>query len=92
MTIEQAITELNQLDPDATIYAIEPWHPWSAAMIAKEESNGRPPKEALDRGMSYFLGVQEAIELSVDLFGSASAPPSSHELCTRLIQYALYDA
>jgi hypothetical protein len=86
-----AVTSLAKLDPDATIYVAEPWHPAADTLVVQEPPDGRPPEAATREKLTYFLEVRLAQEIADDwrrLDGSQDVL----ETCRRLISYAKNDA
>lgn len=92
MKLVEAVRDLDALDPNATIYATEPWSPTSEIVVAEELESGGPPPEARARGMKYFLEVFIANEVMESFTSQLGRAPTDAEKCERLINYAINDA
>ncbi len=78
MKLKELILDLENLDPELTIYIDGAWGPESNILLCFEPEDGSSPKE-----YEYFLEVfilQELFESTPDI------------TVERIIQYALYDA
>ncbi|MGL6316970.1 hypothetical protein [Vibrio sp. WXL103] len=78
MRLHEAVTRINELDPDMTIYIEPPWSSNSRVTICNEPDSGESPD-----GFEYFLEVFIVQDLFEDL------PSLSVE---RVIEYAQNDA
>ncbi|MES1197425.1 MAG: hypothetical protein ABUL55_02260 [Pseudomonadota bacterium] len=85
-TILSLVEGLDQLDPEATIYATEPWTPESQAIVAIEDTTTGVAKD----GMTYFLEIALALEILEDW--DKSGLRSTIDRCRRVIEYAQNDA
>lgn len=92
MTLIELIASLDEVNDDATIYALEPWSHRSVAIIAMEPLEGGLPVEAKQAGLSYFLEVDVAREVLESLQDSSSARVTDGQRCDRVIHYAINDA
>jgi hypothetical protein len=92
MKLIEAIRDLESLDEESTIYAAEPWHEDSEAIVAREPDSGGLPAEAEKRGLKYFLEVFIARDFAADWASALGAQPSLQQKCARLIKYASTDA
>jgi hypothetical protein len=90
--LTDAIAALATLDPEATIYAAEPWHPDATALIIREPADGRLPEAAERAKMTYFLEVRLAQDVADDWLRLKGASHDVLALCERLIGYAKNDA
>jgi hypothetical protein len=86
------VTKLGTLDPDATIYAAEPWTCESSAMVDVEPASGGLPEAASRSGLKYFLEVFVAHDFLADWQATLDKQPTDQERCERLIRYAVNDA
>lgn len=92
MTLLEITEKLDEMDREQTIYAAEPWSPYSAAVVAEEPQRGGVPTVASERGMSYFLEVFIARDFLDDWQAASRKKFSTQERCQRLIDYAINDA
>lgn len=92
MTLLEITESLAKFDPDHTIYAVSPWTPSSAAIVAAEPQGGGRPSDAVKFGMSYFLEIFVAQEFLQEWQPDTQNAPSACECCERLIGYANKDA
>ncbi|HWF17940.1 MAG TPA: hypothetical protein VG754_01655 [Verrucomicrobiae bacterium] len=88
MTLKEIIPELEQLDRGLTIYAADPWHASTKALVARPLDDGRVPEEAVTAGCGYFLEVFVALGIVHHLSASAASEPTEDEKCAKLIEYA----
>lgn len=86
------VAALESLDPNATIYAGEPWSSESPAVVEAEPSSGGLPQVAAQAGLNYFLEVFVARDFLADWESGLDRSPTVQERCDRLIRYALDDA
>jgi hypothetical protein len=91
-TLLDVISELDEADREATIYASKPWTNESTALVAREPETGGLPPRARDLGLDYFLEVFIASEFLEDWIANLNAKPSAEQKCHRLIGYAVNDA
>ena len=82
MRLGDIVEQLDELDPEATIYAERPWLASSRALVALEPEDGSLPDGA--EGMAYFLEVDAAL--------IASAVSAAATRFDRVLHYAEYDA
>ena len=92
MTLSDATRDLDKFPREHTIYALRPWEPGSAAIVAQEPSDGPLPEAVSASGLAYFLEVSIAREFLDGWIGSLPTAPSHEERCERLIHYAEHDA
>jgi hypothetical protein len=92
MTLAEAIRDLDSLDEESTIYAAEPWSADSQAVVVPEPDSGSLPTEARKLGLKYFLEVSITREFLEGWVGSLEAEPTTQDMVTRVIQYAVDDA
>ncbi|MDR7156357.1 hypothetical protein J2W40_003198 [Sphingobium xenophagum] len=79
-TIMSLVTQLEQFDPEATIFAAEPWQPSSAAKLFVDVTT----TEARE-GLAYFL----EIGIALDVLSEMGSDPIDRS--RRLIAYATDD-
>lgn len=91
-TLLEVISELDEADREATIYASKPWTNESTALVAQEPESGGLPPEARDLNLDYFLEVFVASDFLEDWVANLNAKPSAEQKCRRLIAYAVNDA
>lgn len=91
-TLGEIIAHLSELDPDETIYALEPWTEKSPAIVVVPPEEGDLPEEAIRAGMAYFLEVFIALEVIEDWLPAQDEPPTPGAICSRVIEYAINDA
>ena len=91
-SLQDLVENLADIDPEMTIYAVEPWTGKSRAVVAMEPEEGGLPEEAVSAGAAYFLEVFLALDFLDDWRASLDHEPSDGESCERLIQYAIADA
>lgn len=84
MKFESIINDIDNIDPDLTIYMAEPWSISSNAVVEQEPETGIIPKYLEEQNLIYFLEVFLIQELKSDLKCDFSAQ--------RVIDYALNDA
>lgn len=91
MKLLEVAQNLHRLDHEKTIYAKEPWHASSEAVVAMEHAGSLVPAPLAERGYSYFLEVSIAKEFLADL---PYVDPwlTLEQRCNRLISYAANDA
>ena len=92
MNLLEAVRDLETLDEESTIYAVEPWTESSAVVVEREPETGGVPENAQKLGMKYFLEIFIARDFLEDWTASLDAEPSLAEKCARLIDYAIHDA
>ena len=92
MTLVDAVSQLDSLDGESTIYASEPWTVRSKVIVAREPELGGLPKDAEDMDLKYFLEVFVAREFRDGWIANLEEPPNTAEKTARLIQYAVNDA
>jgi hypothetical protein len=92
MKLIEAIRDLDDFNPESTIYASQPWTENSETIMAHEPDSGGLPAEAERLGLRYFLEVFVAREFVEGWIANLDVPPSPHEKCARLIEYAVTDA
>ena len=92
MTLLDVIAQLDDLDAESTIYAMEPWTSSSSAIVAYEPTSGGLPESANELGLKYFLEVFLAKEILEDWAATLPAKPDDLKKCRRLIDYAVNDA
>lgn len=92
MTLLDAVKNLDNLDPENTIYAAEPWMETSISIVLREPEDGGLPKDAEEQGLKYFLEVFIARDFLEDWISGLDKEPNLVEKCARLIQYAIKDA
>lgn len=92
MKLIEAISKLDSLDSEATIYAAKPWKYESEVWVGVEPEEGGLPEEAKVRGLDYFLEVFIAQEFMEDWNSSLGRQPSLEMKCDRIIDYASFDA
>lgn len=83
------ITRIDEFDEEEVIFVKGPWEPGSEARLFRLTSEGRAPAEAEALGFTYFLEVDVARQVLDEFVDSAA---SEDRKCTRIIQYATYDA
>lgn len=86
-TLLDMARNLLALDSELTIYAVEPWTPASAAMLAEQEDDQGRSAAAAREGMRYFIEVfiaQDFLEQWIK-----EQKPSVDEICKNLIHCAL---
>jgi hypothetical protein len=91
MKLLDVIKNINKFSEEDTIYAVEPWSALSETIVLHDE-NGKLPKEAREKGMTYFLEIFIAKEFLEDLQSVTKQNMSIEESCNRIIEYALKDA
>ena len=91
MKLIDAISNLNSLDEEETIYAPKPWRLDSDVMLMRGRDDGKLPKEAADIGYSYFLEVFIARDFVQDWVEDLDKEPTATEKALRVIEYAVYD-
>jgi hypothetical protein len=84
MSFESTITEIDNLDPDLTIYVEEPWTIDSKTVVEQEPEMEIVPKYLKEHNFSYFLEVFLVQELKSDLGDDFNAQ--------KVIDYAINDA
>ena len=90
-TLGETIQALYTLDPNDTIYAVEPWDGNSIALVTQEPScGGHPTVDGLQLG--YFLEVDVAQDFLEHWMRSLNIKPSLEAKVERLVQYAINDA
>ena len=77
MTLEQILLNINNEDPEYTIYAERPWTIHSDAIVCLEDSIDVP------NNLSYFLEVFLVLDIVEDLGDSS---------IQRIIEYAEHDS
>jgi len=87
MKLLNVVATLDQFDPEATIYAVEPWTSASQAILVSPGPDSSEPIERNGTIYSYFLEVFIAREF-LEGFGVNDFKIA----CDRLIQYAVNDA
>jgi hypothetical protein len=92
MTLLDIISNLDDFDEAATIYAKAPWRCDAVAVVAREPGEGGLPEEAKRLGFDYFLEVFIARDFLEDWMPSCQSLPTPQEKCDRVIQYAMNDA
>ena len=96
MTLREAVSRLEALDDDATLYVEgEPadWSAESPTAVAVEDVEAEVeslPPEA--EGKSYFLEVAVAKEILSGLEANLGRKPTLDEKLERIIYYARFDA
>jgi hypothetical protein len=88
----EVIENIEKFNLADTIYASEPWTEDSDSIVANEPPGGRPPLEAVNAGLKYFLEVSIAKDFIEDWSRTVSGTPNSSSICKRVIQYAINDA
>lgn len=88
MTLVEIVRQLDQFGRGMTIYAADPLHPSTAALVARPRDDGRAPGEAVAAGCAYFLEVFMALAVLHDLPGMRGGRPNEMEKCAKLIEYA----
>jgi len=91
-TLLEIIQTLDDLDPEATIYAATPWTESSKAIVMNEEESRHLPSEIQKLGLKYFLEVSIANDFLQGFAANSEVDPSIQQKCSRLIQYAINDA
>lgn len=91
MTLGDLLEQLDNLDPEATLYAAVPWNSDSTAVAAVEGSD--ESDDALSSGLEYLLDVDAAIEVA-DVWSRwrDGVPPTNQELAAAVIHYARFDS
>lgn len=92
MTLSDLIDRLNSFEEEKTIYAKQPWHPDTIAIVADEPDEGGIPDEASKVGAEYFLEIFLASEFLEGWTSHLDKEPTVEEKCLRLIKYAENDA
>ncbi|MFD2052812.1 hypothetical protein ACFSQT_06720 [Mesorhizobium calcicola] len=92
MKLLDIVGRLSELDEADTIYVSEPWTENSDAMVAPQPEGALVPAEAAKEGLTYFLEIHIAIEVTEGWVASLKEKPSLSAVCERLIYYATYDA
>jgi hypothetical protein len=90
MNLIDVVRTLDSLDPNATIYATEPWSSISEIVLVGEGETSGPSPEA--KGMKYLLEVFIANEVMDGFASQLGRKPTDNEKCERLIDYAINDA
>jgi hypothetical protein len=85
MTLLEAISAIDSLNEDDTIYAAEPWVGMSQVIISADP-------QGLSFGFKYFLEVFVAREFLEGWLGNFTSEPNLADKCSRLIAYATNDA
>lgn len=86
------VGRLLEFDEADTIYASEPWTEDSDAMVAPQPEGALVPAEAAKAGLTYFLEIHIAIEITEGWIASLKEKPNLSAICQRLIEYAINDA
>ena len=89
MTLKEITRSLNLLDEEDTIYAAEPWHENSDALVAREPQEGGLPAAAAEQGLKYFLEVAIAQDFLRGWKSNLGAEPALEQ---QTVRYALTDA
>lgn len=91
MTLIDAIRQAETLDPEATIYASEPWTENTEVIVTVESPTGDLPDAAVEMAMVYFLEVSVVHDLLEDMRRSSELV-TPQQKCKRIIDYATNDA
>ena len=92
MTLLEVVENINKFSEEHTIYVRRPWMEEAMAVVALETTSGKPPVEAADLDLSYFLEISVARAFLNDWAASQKSEPSIRDKCARLVQYAINDA
>jgi hypothetical protein len=92
MKLIEAIRDLDDLDPESTIYACQPWTENSNTIVAHEPDSGSLPADAKRLGLKYFLEVSIARDFIEGWMANLDVQPTLQQKCARLIEYAATDA
>ena len=88
----EIVKDMDTVDEELTIYAVEPWTPDSDALLGMEPDDAVAPPEALAIGASYFIEVYIAKEFLEGWARGKHKAASVQQRCDRLIKYAVNDA
>jgi hypothetical protein len=91
-SLKSLIDSIPSLDPEATIFAVEPWTHDTLATLIIEPPDVQLVETESRIGMKYFLEVTIAKELVQGWEKTLNGPPTSEERCDRVICYAVHDA
>ncbi|MHA8115615.1 hypothetical protein ACX122_21465 [Kosakonia cowanii] len=92
MTLSDLIDRLNSFEEEKTIYAKQPWHPDTIAIVSDEPDEGGIPNEASKVGAEYFPEIFLAREFMENWTSHLDKEPTVEEKCLRLIKHAENDA
>ena len=92
MSLGEAVSQLDSLDNESTIYAAEPWTENSKAIVEREPESGGLPRIAQNLGLKYFLEVFVARDFLDGWIANLETEPGDAEKSDRLIQFAINDA
>jgi hypothetical protein len=92
MKLIEAIRDLDEFDPESTIYASQPWTESSETIVAHQPKSGGLPAQAERLGLRYFLEVFIARDFVEGWIANLDAQPTLRQKCARLIEYAATDA
>lgn len=92
MTLSDIVLDLDDLDPEQTIYVREPWQIESEALVAYEPEDGGMPDSVRILNLSYFIEVGIAREFIQDWQASIVTQASLEQKIDRLIDYVHNDS
>src|SRR5580693_4783212 len=90
MTLQEALSGIENLGDDDVIFARKPWTLDTEAEVGHFDAGSRIPTEMTSRGLEYFLEVFIAREEVLD--GIKEFLFSNAEKCALIIYYAEFDA
>lgn len=88
----EIVKDLNTLNEELTIYAVDPWTPDSEAILGMEPDDAVAPPEAVAMGAQYFIDVYLAKEFLEGWATGKRKTSTVAERCARLIKYTINDA
>lgn len=88
--LQDLIEAIDQLSVEDVIFVRPEWSPDSDAAALALDEECRVPSTAEELGMTYFLGVETALEVLEEFQDQPEA--TVDEKCRRLIEYATFDA
>lgn len=90
MKLNDAVRQIDTLDPKATLFVRPPWAPSSDAALAVK---GTEEEERLrGQGLSYFLEVAIARNFLIESRDEHRRAPTTEAATRRLIKYASNEA